>query len=141
MAITEVHESELPSTDRPAPREFVARGTVAEMAGPAGAFLFVNHKPSWRPAYEHERELESVAMADFIDEVVSDRDLPVVLAGDLDAEPTAASIRFWCGRQSLHGRSVAYRDACELARPGDPDRTFANENSVDPSRMSQTMAQ
>jgi endonuclease/exonuclease/phosphatase family metal-dependent hydrolase len=128
--ITDTHEFELPSTDRPDDAEFVARSTIVEIAGPDGPFLLAHHKPSWRPGYEQERELESVTLADRIDQVLGDRDLPVVLAGDFDAEPTAASIRFWTGRQSLHGRSVAYRDAWELAHPGEPGPTFANENPL-----------
>jgi endonuclease/exonuclease/phosphatase family metal-dependent hydrolase len=73
-------------------------------------------------------------MAEFLDEVIAGRDLPVVLAGDLDAEPSSASVRFWSGRQSLHGRSVAFRDAWELAHPATAGHTFANENPLMHSR-------
>ncbi|MDQ4054947.1 MAG: hypothetical protein M3237_19950, partial [Actinomycetota bacterium] len=69
-------------------------------------------------------------MAEFLEEVVAARDLPVVLAGDFDAEPTSASVRFWSGRQSLKGRSVAYRDAWELAHPGTAGHTFAGGNPL-----------
>jgi hypothetical protein len=37
----------------------------------------------------------------------------VIVAGDLDADPGSASIRFWTGRQALDGFSVCYRDAWE----------------------------
>jgi len=43
----------------------------------------------------------------------------VILAGDFDAAPDSSSIRFWTGRQSLDGISVAYQDAWEAVHPGD----------------------
>jgi hypothetical protein len=52
----------------------------------------------------------------------------VVLAGDFDATPDAASIRFWTGKQSLDGRSVCYRDAWAAVHPGEPGHTFTPEN-------------
>ena len=52
----------------------------------------------------------------------------VVLAGDLDAEPESASIRFLRGLQSLDGTSVCYRDAWDAAHPGEPGHTFTPEN-------------
>ncbi len=52
----------------------------------------------------------------------------VVLAGDLDAPPDAASVRFWRGLQSLDGVSVCYVDAWEAARPDDSGHTFSPRN-------------
>jgi hypothetical protein len=37
-----------------------------------------------------------------------DTDPHVVLLGDFDAAPGAASVRFWTGRQSLAGTSVPH---------------------------------
>jgi endonuclease/exonuclease/phosphatase family metal-dependent hydrolase len=54
----------------------------------------------------------------------------VVLVGDLDATPEAASVRFWRGLQSLGGMSVCYRDAWGSTHPGEPGRTFTAENPL-----------
>jgi len=86
--------------------------------------LFVNHLPSWQLSFEHERELQAVPVARFVEELVARRDRHVVLVGDFDADPGAASVRFWSGRQSLGGLSVCYRDAWESAHPGEPGHTF-----------------
>ena len=54
----------------------------------------------------------------------------VVLAGDFDATPDAASMRFWRGRQSLGGMSVCYRDAWHDAHPQEPGHTFTPDNPM-----------
>ena len=41
-----------------------------------------------------------------------------MLAGDFNAGPDAASIRFLTGRQSLRGESVAYVRAWDAVHPG-----------------------
>ena len=45
------------------------------------------------------------------EEIVDARPMHCVLAGDLDAVPESASVRFLRGLQSLGGLSVCYRDA------------------------------
>jgi endonuclease/exonuclease/phosphatase family metal-dependent hydrolase len=54
----------------------------------------------------------------------------VVLLGDFDDTPDSSSVRFWTGRQSLDGFSVAYRDAWEAVHPGDPGQTFTPANPL-----------
>jgi endonuclease/exonuclease/phosphatase family metal-dependent hydrolase len=54
----------------------------------------------------------------------------VVLAGDFNAAPDSASVRFWRGLQSLGDTSVCYRDAWESAHPGDPGHTFSPRNPL-----------
>jgi endonuclease/exonuclease/phosphatase family metal-dependent hydrolase len=54
----------------------------------------------------------------------------VVLAGDFNATPASASVRFWRGLQSLGERSVCYRDAWESAHPGEPGHTFTPRNPL-----------
>lgn len=100
---------------------------VAEVAAPdpVGPMLFVNHFPSWQPAFEHERELQAVLAARCIEELAERRRLLVVLAGDLDADPDATSVRFWSGRHALGSTSVCYRDGWERIHPGEPGETFA----------------
>ena len=97
---------------------------------PLGPLLFVHHKPNWQYGYERERELQAVTSARFVEELVADRDLQVVLAGDFDDPPDAASIRFWTGRQSLDGTSVGYEDAWAVAHPGEPGHTFSPRNPL-----------
>lgn len=105
--------------------------TTVEIQTPEiGPLLLAHHKPSWQWDYEHERELQAVAAARFIDEVRASRDLHIILAGDFDAPPDAASIRFWRGLQSLDNMSVCYADAWESARPGQPGHTFTPYNPL-----------
>jgi endonuclease/exonuclease/phosphatase family metal-dependent hydrolase len=97
---------------------------------PIGPLLFVYHNPSWQLAYEYERELQAVAAARFIEKFVGNRTMHIVLAADLDADPAAASARFWTGRQALDGMSVCYRDAWESTHPGEPGHTFTPDNPL-----------
>jgi endonuclease/exonuclease/phosphatase family metal-dependent hydrolase len=92
--------------------------------------LFVNHLPNWQLTFEHERELQTVIVARAIEEIAEERDLHVVLAGDLDATPDAASVRFWRGRQSLGGMSVCYRDAWEATHGSAAGETFTPDNPL-----------
>ena len=103
---------------------------TAEIETPVGRLLFANHLPSYELDFELERELQTVSATRFIEYVVGDREMHVILAGDLDATPDAASIRFLRGLQSLDGMSVAYRDAWERAHPGDPGYTFDSRNPL-----------
>jgi endonuclease/exonuclease/phosphatase family metal-dependent hydrolase len=97
---------------------------------PLGRLLFVHHKPNWQHGYEHERELQAATAARFVEELVADRGLHVVLAGDLDDPPDSGSIRFWTGRQSLHGTSVRYEDAWVVVHPDEPGHTFSPRNPL-----------
>ncbi len=124
----EVQEVDLNLTPRTV--GFPCTTLVAEVIAPnpIGSFLFVNHFPNWQLNFEYERELQAVAAARFLEQRVSQTNQQVVLVGDLDADPGAASIRFWSGRQSLGGMSVCYRDAWESANPADMGHTFTPIN-------------
>jgi endonuclease/exonuclease/phosphatase family metal-dependent hydrolase len=126
-----VHEIDLRVTDRVDLPWCAA--VVAEIAvpQPVGPVLFVHHKPTYHVGYAHERELQAVAAARFVEERLIGRDLHVVLAGDFDDTPDSSSVRFWTGRQALHGMSVAYRDAWEAARPLAPGHTFTPLNPLE----------
>jgi endonuclease/exonuclease/phosphatase family metal-dependent hydrolase len=126
----EVWEPDLNVTPRTA--DFACGTIIAEVFAPepVGPLLFVNHLPNWQLTFEHERELQTVIVARAIEEIAEERDLHVVLAGDLDATPEAASVRFWRGRQSLGGMSVCYRDAWGSTHPGEPGHTFTAENPL-----------
>jgi endonuclease/exonuclease/phosphatase family metal-dependent hydrolase len=119
------HEVDLQLTPRTA--DFPATTLIAAIDGPE-PLLFVNHLPSWKPQLEHERELQTVAAIRRVEELVGDRH--AVLAGDLDASPGAASIRFLRGLQSLDGTSTYWHDAWDTAHPGEPGHTFTTRNPL-----------
>jgi endonuclease/exonuclease/phosphatase family metal-dependent hydrolase len=125
-----VQEVDLNVTPRTA--DFACTTLVAEILAPdpVGPLLFVNHLPNWQLNCEHERELQAVTAARFVEERIGRGSSHVVLAGDFDADPDAASVRFWSGRQSLSGMSVCYRDAWESAHPGSPGHTFTPRNPL-----------
>lgn len=115
---------------------------------PLGPLLVLHHKPSWPYDQERERELQALAAARFIAQlpgVAPESQRPdtsadvrqdagpgphVVLLGDFDAPPDAASARFWTGRQSLEGMSVCYRDAWWQIHGGAPGHTFSPVNPL-----------
>ena len=97
---------------------------------PIGTTFVAHHKPTWLPAGERERERQAVRAAREIDRLVDSERLPVVMAGDLDAPPEAASIRFLTGRQSLDGMSVSYHDAWAVTHSSEPGHTFSPANGI-----------
>jgi endonuclease/exonuclease/phosphatase family metal-dependent hydrolase len=122
--VTATAERDLRVTDR------VDLPWCAAVAAEAGPLLFVHHKPTYHVGYSYERELQAVAGARFIEERLAGRDMPVVVAGDFDDTPDSASIRFWTGKQSLAGTSVAYRDAWAAVHPDEPGHTFTPRNPL-----------
>ncbi|MFB4300324.1 endonuclease/exonuclease/phosphatase family protein [Actinomadura sp. NTSP31] len=111
---------------------FACTTLVADVRAPdpIGRVMFVNHFPSWQLQYELERELQAVAAARALEEHLSEGPVHVVVAGDMDAAPEAASMRFWTGRQSLHGMSVCYRDCWERVHPDEPGDTYTPDNPL-----------
>ncbi|MCO1656646.1 endonuclease/exonuclease/phosphatase family protein [Pseudonocardia humida] len=97
---------------------------------PIGPLLVVHHKPVWPIDREAVRERQAVAVARAVEDLVAERPAHVVLLGDLDATPDAASVRFLTGRQSLDGTSAAYHDAWESVRGDEPGHTFTPRNTL-----------
>ena len=131
--IRNVHHLELDVSSRLNPaHRWIGSVAAAEidMPSPIGPVLFVHHKASWQLPYERERELQAVRAAQFVESLVAERTIHVVVAGDFDATPHAASVRFWAGAQSLEGVSVGYRDAWAAAHGDAPGHTFAPENEL-----------
>ena len=93
--------------------------------GEAGRLLFIATTAAWRPAAEAARERHALALSEL--DARHRQALPTVIAGDLNAGPDAASIRFLTGRQSLAGQSVCYYDAWERAGSGSGE-TWTDEN-------------
>jgi endonuclease/exonuclease/phosphatase family metal-dependent hydrolase len=99
---------------------------------PTASMWFVAYGP-WYPWYaERERELQAVAAARFVEDLLDRRpDIRhVVVAGDFNAVPDSASVRFWRGLQSLDGTSVCYRDVWEHVRTGDRGHTVSPRNPL-----------
>jgi endonuclease/exonuclease/phosphatase family metal-dependent hydrolase len=97
---------------------------------PLGRITVANHFPDAAADRECERERQAVIVADRLEQLAGPADLPVILAGDLDAEPDAASLRFLTGRQSIDGSSVVYIRAWDVAHPGQPCWTLDPANPL-----------
>jgi endonuclease/exonuclease/phosphatase family metal-dependent hydrolase len=125
--IGEVREVDLHVTPRTA--GFACTTLIAEIAvpDPIGQLLFANHVPNWQMDFERERELQAVAAARALEELAVGH---VVLAGDFTSDPNAANVRFLCGRQSLEGASVCYRNAWESVHGAEPGETFTPRNPL-----------
>lgn len=128
--ILAVEELDLKVTPRT--QDFAATALIARIDAPepVGQVLFVNYLPSWKPGQEHERELQGKATVRAIGRHLSARDAHVIVAGDLDAEPDAASIRFWTGKQSLDQCSTCYADAWADQHPDRPGPTSTPDNPI-----------
>ena len=127
--VREVAEQPLRVTDRvDLPWCAVVTGTIGTPVGPT---LFAHHKPAYQVGYAYERELQAVAAARFVEERLAGRPMHVVLAGDFDDTPDSSSVRFWTGKQSLDGSSVAYRDAWAAVHPDEPGHTFTPRNPLE----------
>jgi len=130
--VGEVAEIDLHLTPRTA--GFACTSLLAEILAPEplGRIWLVDHFPSWQLDQAYERELQAVATARVVEDRVAARPGHAIVAGDLDADPDASSIRFWTGRHALEAFSVCYRDA--WASRGDPDQrageTYVPENPL-----------
>lgn len=128
--ITATHEVDQQFSDRTA--AYPCSTLIAEIDAPElfRPLLFVNHGPIYHWTAERERELQAVAAAKRIEEIVNQRHAHVVLAGDFNATSIASSMRFWTGSQSLKGTSVCYEDAWEAMPPNAPGHTFSPGNPL-----------
>lgn len=111
----------LEATDVP----WATMAVVVEVPG-EGELLFIAATGSWRLDAESARERQVIAISDL--DSRQRRPLPTIIAGDLNAEPDSASMRYLTGLQSLAGRSVHYHDAWSVAGVG-PGYTWTADNS------------
>jgi len=117
-------------TERAKKYPYAAMAARVAVPGTPRPLLFVCAKPSWELNREYERELQAVELAKMVQRLARREDLPTVIAGDFDAAPDRASIRFLTGRQSLAGLSVQYIDAWEHAGDGSSGATWSYENKM-----------
>jgi endonuclease/exonuclease/phosphatase family metal-dependent hydrolase len=90
-----------------------------------GELLFIGATAAWRLSAEAARERQALAVTDL--DARHRRNLPTIIAGDFNAGPDTASIRYLTGRQSLGGRSVLYHDAWAVGGDG-PGYTWTIHN-------------
>ena len=123
-----VHEIDLSV----APRVPSAAAVLAEveLPRPFGFTVFVHHGAAYQFGYARERELQAVACARFVEEHLAGRNDHVVLFGDFNDTPDSSSVRFWTGRQSLEGLSVAYQDAWEASHGTERRPHFSPDNPL-----------
>ena len=119
---------------RVTPRIGQGEMAVAEILAPHGlgrTLLFAHYNASWQLGFERERELQAAAAAGLVEGLLAELGgSHVVLAGDFNAAPDSAGVRFWTGRQSLGDTSVCYRDAWETVHPEEPGHTFSPRNPL-----------
>jgi endonuclease/exonuclease/phosphatase family metal-dependent hydrolase len=131
--VGQVIEVDLHVTERTA--GFASTCLIVEIAAPEplGRIWLANHLPDWQLDHEHERQLQAVAAARALERLHNQHRGHVIVAGDLDADADATSVRFWTGRDALDGLSVCYRDAWVSAHPHELGDTFVpdNPNSAD----------
>ena len=103
-----------------------------------GELLFVLPTTPWQLDQSADRENQLVAVADL--DARRRRTLPTIIAGDLNATPESAGIRFLTGLQSLHGRSTAYFDAWATAGNGS-GYTWTTDNPLGAQEVDQLLGQ
>jgi len=92
-----------------------------------GPMLLIQPTTPWRLDQSAVRETQLLAVADLDDR--HGTPVPTVIAGDLNATPDSAGLRFLTGLQSLAGRSTAYQDAWRIAGQG-PGHTWTTDNPL-----------
>lgn len=128
--LEEVQEVDLNVTSRTAGFPCTALVATVIAPDPIGPLLFVNHFPNFQLNLERERELQAIATARVVEERIGQSKRQAIVVGDFDADPEAASVRFWSGRQSLGEMSVCYRDVWQSVHPEEPGHTFTPCNPV-----------
>lgn len=111
-----------------------ARITVPD----AGDLLFIAATLEWRLDAEAARERQIRQVTDL--DARHRTELPTIIAGDFNAAPETASIRYMTGRQALAGHSVHYHDAWEIAGDG-PGHTWTVDNPRAAEEIGQVVGQ
>jgi endonuclease/exonuclease/phosphatase family metal-dependent hydrolase len=99
----------------------------AEVEGPRGPIQVFNAHLSWSSDHSAIRVEQMKAIARFMTET-RPRPFPVVLCGDLNAEPWSDELRLVSGRTAPPVPRMVLRDAWEAAGNRDPGFTWSNAN-------------
>jgi len=108
--------------------EFACTALITEVLAPFGRIWVTNHFPDYQVDHERERCLQTVLVARQLEELAKESPGHVIVAGDLDAEATADSLRFWTGRHVIDDLSVCYRSAWQVIHPDERLETYVEEN-------------
>jgi endonuclease/exonuclease/phosphatase family metal-dependent hydrolase len=103
-----------------------------------GELLFIAPTTPWPLDAEAARERQAVEVADL--DARHRTALPTIIAGDLNAAPEAASIRYLSGLQTLNERSVHYHDAWTVAGDG-PGHTWTVDNPAAAAEIERVIGQ
>ena len=103
-----------------------------------GEQLLIVPTTAWRLDAEAARERQAVEVGEL--DARRRAALPTIVAGDLNAGPEAASIRYLSGLQTLDGRSVHYHDAWAVAGDG-PGHTWSVDNPVAAAEIGRLVGQ
>jgi len=107
---------------------YAALAVRVAVPSPVGPLLFVSAVTSWELNREYERERQAVEIVKMVRRHARKEEFPPIIAGDFDATPEAASVRFLTGKQSLDGMSVCFRDAWAEVDDGGPGYTWTTDN-------------
>ena len=123
-----VFEVDLHLTERTG--DFACTCLVTEILAPEpfGRIWVANHFPDYQLDHERERRLQTAEVARELERIVEDAPGHVVIAGDMDADADADSIRFLTGRHVIDDLSVCYRDAWEATHPGEALTSYSPSN-------------
>jgi endonuclease/exonuclease/phosphatase family metal-dependent hydrolase len=95
---------------------------------PPGPVAFTCTHLNWKLHHGFVREQQVVALCDFVGRRRPQGGFPPILAGDMNAEPESAEIRYVTGLQSIGGWSVCLLDAWRVAGGPGPGFTWSNRN-------------
>lgn len=130
--ITAVRQLDVPHREQvsatPLSSTLLARIDVPHPIG--AVLLLANHATEFELHREVDREHQTVVIAGLLEREAAANQAHIIVAGDLNADPGAASIRYWTGAQSLQRSSVCYRDAWATLHPSEAGHTFTPENTL-----------
>lgn len=126
--IGEVVEIDLNVTERTS--DFACACLITEVLAPdpLGRIWVANHFPDYQFDHERERRLQAATVARALEQLVVNKPGHVIVAGDMDADPSSDSMRFWTGRHVVDDTSVCYRNAAKAIYGGRARETYLPSN-------------
>lgn len=101
----------------------------ALLDAPFGRVSVVVTHLNWKLDESHVRVLQVRALDELVRAKESERNLPVILLGDFNAEPDSDEIRFLRGRTALGGLGTYYNDAFDYVHgPAALGPTYSKQN-------------
>lgn len=95
---------------------------------PFGEVSFTCTHLNWKLHHGIVREAQVVPLCEMVLRRRPRGGFPPIVAGDFNAEPDSAEIRYVKGFTSLNGRSVMFYDAWRVGGDGGPGYTWSNRN-------------